>query len=92
MNAEEIIHRLYHEEDIRLFNAETISFRCQCSRERVEKMLESLGSEEVRSMIEELKTIEVACEFCKHNYVFDSVDAEQLFTTTIPHSAPDKEQ
>ena len=79
LGAEEIIHRLYHEEDIRIFDAETISFRCQCSRERVEKMLVSLGVDEVKSMIEELKIIKVACEFCNHNYIFDSVDAEQLF-------------
>lgn len=92
LDAEEIIHRLYHEEDIRMFDAETISFRCSCSHERVANMLLSLGEEEVKSMIEELTNIEVACEFCNHNYVFDSVDAEQLFTSNKPHSAPHTEQ
>jgi molecular chaperone Hsp33 len=92
LSAEEIIHRLYHEEDIRLFEAETISFRCHCSRERVAKMLYSLGVEEVKSMIEESATIEVACEFCNHNYCFDAIDSEQLFASDIPHSAPQTEQ
>ena len=92
LNAEEIIHRLYHEEDVRLFDAEHMSFRCSCSRERVEKMLFSLGVEEVKSMIEELNNIEVACEFCHHKYRFDAVDAEQIFTSNIPHSAPQTEQ
>lgn len=85
LGAEEIIHRLYHEEDIRLFDAETISFHCSCSRQRVEKMLVSLGAEEVKSMIEELTTISVACEFCNHNYSFDVVDTEQLFASDITH-------
>ena len=92
LSAEEIIHRLYHEEDIRLFDAETVSFRCSCSRERVAKMLLSLGAEEVKNMIEELSIIEVACEFCNHNYSFDAIDTEQLFTSKIPHSAPHAEQ
>lgn len=92
LSAEEIIHRLYHEEDVRLFDAEPVSFRCSCSRERVAKMLLSLGAEEVKSMIEELSNIEVACEFCNHKYSFDAVDAEQLFATNTPHPAPQTEQ
>ena len=83
LDAEEIIHRLYHEEDIRLFNAETISFRCSCSRQRVAKMLISLGEAEVKSMIDELTNIEVACEFCNQKYSFDAVDSEQLFSQPV---------
>ena len=91
LDAKEIIHRLYHEEDIRLFDAETISFHCSCSRQRVEKMLVSLGPEEVKSMVDELTTINVACEFCNHNYSFDAVDAEQLFASDISHQTPKTE-
>jgi len=92
LDTEEIIHRLYHEEDIRLFDAELISFRCRCSRERVANMLLSLGAEEVQSMIKELTKIEVACEFCNHNYSFDAVDAEQLFASGVAHQTPKTEQ
>ena len=92
LGAEEIIHRLYHEEDIRMFDAETVSFRCSCSRERVANMLLSLGAEEVKSMIEELSQIEVACEFCNHNYKFDAVDTEQLFASEVAHPTPKTEQ
>ena len=92
LSAEEIIHRLYHEEDIRLFEAETISYLCHCSRERVANMLLSLGREEVKSMIEELEKIEVACEFCNHNYTFDAVDTEQLFNSNISHVGPETKQ
>jgi molecular chaperone Hsp33 len=92
LNAEEIIHRLYHEEDIRMFDAEGISFRCHCSRERVADMLLSLGAEEVQNMIKDLNKIEVACEFCNHNYSFDAVDTEQLFSSEVAHQAPKAEQ
>lgn len=92
LSAEEIIHRLYHEEDVRMFEAETISFRCSCSRERVANMLLSLGAAEVTSMIEELTNIEVACEFCNHKYSFDAVDAEQIFASDVTHQPPRTEQ
>ena len=92
LDAEEIIHRLYHEEDIRMFDAETISFRCSCSRERVANMLLSLGEEEVKSMIEELTNIKVACEFCNHKYSFDAVDTKQIFSSNVAHQSPKTEQ
>lgn len=92
LGAEEIIHRLYHEEDVRIFEAETVSFRCSCSRERVANMLVTLGLKEAQNMIQEQSKIDVACEFCNHNYSFDAVDVEQLFTSRIHHPAPQTEQ
>ncbi len=82
--AAEIVHRLYHEEDIRLFEASPVSFRCSCSSERVANMLRLLGYEEVRSILEERGAIEVNCEFCNRHYRFDPVDAEQLFAAAVP--------
>ena len=88
LSAEEIIHRLYHEEDVRMFEPEPVSFRCSCSHERVANMLRTLGAKEVHDIIKEQSKIEVACEFCNHNYSFDAVDAEQLFAADIQHNAP----
>ena len=92
LDAEEIIHRLYHEEDVRMFEPDLISFRCSCSRERVAKMLKSLGVDEVNTIIKEQSTIDVACEFCNHKYSFDAVDTKQLFASNISHDSPKTEQ
>jgi molecular chaperone Hsp33 len=81
--AREIIHRLYHEEDIRLFDSSPVHFGCTCSRERVANTLRMLGYDEVRSLLEEAGSIEANCEFCNHHYVFDAVDAEQVFASDI---------
>lgn len=83
LGAQEIVHRLYHEEDLRLFETEPLKFYCPCSRERVATMLRSLGYDEVKSIIAEQGNINVACEFCNHKYDFDAVDAEQLFSSDI---------
>ena len=49
------------------------AFSCNCSEERIEKALISVGKQELQSMIEDGKTIEVNCHFCNKNYTF-SVD------------------
>jgi molecular chaperone Hsp33 len=81
--ARQVIRRLYHEEDIRVFEARVMSFRCSCSRERVVDMLRMLGRAEVRSILEERGAVEVNCEFCNRRYAFDPVDAEQVFAAEV---------
>ncbi len=81
--AETILTRLFHEEDVRLFEPRQISFHCSCSRKNVGNMLKMLGQEEVASIIQERGEIEVNCDFCNAAYVFDPVDAEQLFAADV---------
>ena len=79
----QVIRRLYHEEDIRVFDPRVVSFRCSCSRERVVNMLRMLGHGEVKSIIAERGAVEVNCEFCNRHYGFDAVDAEQIFAAEL---------
>ncbi len=79
LSAGEIIHRLYHEEDVRVFDPVTVVFRCSCSPQRVAAMLRMLGRDEVRAALDEHGKIDVQCEFCNRHYVFDEIDVAQLF-------------
>lgn len=81
--ADELIHRLYHEEDIRLFEAQNVTFNCTCSRDNVARMLKMLGREEVGDILAERSEIEVFCEFCNERYVFDAIDAEAVFADAV---------
>jgi len=81
--AREVIRRLYHAEDIRVFEAHVVSFRCSCSRERVINMLRMLGRQEIQSILRERGVVEVNCEFCNRRYAFDPVDAEQVFAAEV---------
>lgn len=78
-----LVRRLYHEEDMRLFEAQPVSFHCSCSRRSVGNMLKMLGVEEVRSILEEQGEVEVFCEFCNQRYEFDRVDAEAMFLGAV---------
>lgn len=75
-----LLHRLFHEEDLRLFDPEPVSFRCRCSRERIEAVLRGFGYDEVQAILaEEGGRISTRCEFCFQAYFFDAVDCEALF-------------
>jgi molecular chaperone Hsp33 len=79
----EILHRLFSEDDLRLYEPSPVYFRCRCSRERVAGMLQGLGEAETRSVIAERGKVEVHCDFCNRAYVFDAVDVEQLFKAPV---------
>lgn len=80
-----LLHRLFHEEEVRLFESEPIAFRCGCSRQRIEATLRVLGPAEIGQILAEQGAISVTCEFCNREYRFDSVDARQLFLAAAPH-------
>jgi molecular chaperone Hsp33 len=79
----EILHRLFNEDDVRLYEPTPVYFRCRCSRERVSGMLQSLGETETRSVLAERGEVQVHCDFCNRAYVFDAVDVAQLFNAGV---------
>ena len=79
LNANEILHRLYWEEDVIRYEPLHPKFACTCSRERVSNMILSLGKAEVEEILVERGEVEVACEFCGQQQRFDPVDAAQIF-------------
>ena len=87
--VKELLHRLFNEEDIRLFDAEPVKFRCDCTRDRIEETLRSLGYDEVHEILNEQDDIEVQCSFCNQVYLFDTVDAEKIFAAGISPEVPE---
>jgi len=87
LDVDTVLRRLYWEEPVTRFEpllGDTAPrFTCNCSRERVAKMIVSLGREEAESILSERSDIEVGCEFCGVQYRFDPVDAAQLFTDAV---------
>ena len=80
LGSEQILHRLFWQETLRVFEPATPRFACSCSRERVRNMLRGLGREESDSLIAERGEVEVGCEFCGLQYRFDAVDVGEMFT------------
>ena len=74
-----ILHRLFHQEDVRIFEEEMISFRCNCSVEKMETALLQLGKQDAEELIKEEGNVKINCDFCNRDYVFDAVDVAHLF-------------
>ena len=83
LSDREILRRLFNEDDVRLFEPQPVFFSCTCSHERVSGMLQSLGKEEVDTILAEQGTVEVRCDFCNRAYQFDKVDVGRLFATAV---------
>ncbi|NVZ28778.1 Hsp33 family molecular chaperone HslO [Pseudomonas gingeri] len=80
LDNETVLHRLYHEEAVRLFDIQPLSFRCSCSRERSGNALVSLGLEDAQELVVERGgVVEIDCQFCNQRYLFDAADIAQLF-------------
>ncbi len=77
--SDQVLHRLFWEETLRVFAPQTPRFACRCTRERVANMLRSLGADEMNSLIAERGEAEVGCDFCGAVYRFDPVDVGSLF-------------
>lgn len=70
----ELLHRLYHEEEVRLYDSKVMQFGCSCSRQRTLDAVMSLGTEEVREILIEQGCIKVDCQFCAEKYEFTEED------------------
>ena len=80
LDNETVLRRLYHEEAVRMFDVQSLRFRCSCSRDRSGNALVSLGQEDAQQLvIENGGSVEIDCQFCNERYLFDAADVAQLF-------------
>jgi molecular chaperone Hsp33 len=85
----ELLGKLFAEDDVRVYSARGVSFRCRCSAAKTEDVLRMLGENEAREALAEQGAIEVICEYCGRRRHFDAVDVERLFATNVVPPAPD---
>ncbi|GGK84367.1 Hsp33 family molecular chaperone HslO [Amphritea balenae] len=75
-----IIRRLFHEEDCRLYDAEPLQFKCDCSRKRTGDALRYMTQKELEEIVRDEGTIDVSCQFCNQLYQFDQADITMMFS------------
>lgn len=90
LSVEDILHRLYHQEEVELFPAKAVSFACTCSKERSAEALRHVDKSELLAIIEEEGAIKMNCQYCHTEYRFDSIDVEAIHNGNV--SAPSSNQ
>lgn len=79
LSAEEILYRLYNEEQVRLPEVEALRFGCTCSKQRCAEALKQIGVEAVRETLLQQDPIAMDCQFCNSQYRFNAQEALALF-------------
>lgn len=78
MSPEQLLEYLLGDFGLEINDTIPASWYCNCSRERVAKAIVSIGSKDIREMIQDNKPIEVKCHFCNHAYKFDIEDLKEI--------------
>ena len=79
LDVNEILYRLYNEEQVRLPEVEALRFGCTCSKERCANALIQIGVSAVRETLEYQNPITMDCQFCSTQYSFSAEEALSLF-------------
>ncbi len=88
LGTEQLLHRLYHQDPVRLFAPAAVRFQCSCSRERTLRALSAIGPSELEDLLQELGCITMDCEFCNQQYRYEREDLLDVLgpgTQTILH-------
>lgn len=78
LTPEGILEELLGEFGLTVNDTIPTAFSCNCSKERVEKAIISIGSKEIREMIRDGKPIEVKCHFCNEAYIFTIEELKEI--------------
>lgn len=76
--ATEVLYRLYHQEEVTVYEPQDVEFRCHCSRDRCADALMTLSDQEVNEMIEQDGEIDMHCDYCGTHYLFNSLDIRAI--------------
>lgn len=79
LDNQTILHRLYHETELRLYSARPVQFQCRCNIEKMKQVLTILGEKDILELLQEKGQVEVTCDFCNQKYAFDPIDVTLLF-------------
>ncbi|OCG33447.1 Hsp33 family molecular chaperone HslO [Gilliamella apicola] len=86
LSTDEILYRLYNQEEVRLFETHDITFKCGCSRQRCEDSLMTLPANEIDEILKENEgKIDIHCDYCGKHYLFDAIDIAEIRSTSNLH-------
>lgn len=78
LSPEDIMKKLLPDFDMKVLDKTKVEYSCDCTRERIQDVLKSIGKKEIEAMIEEDGKAEVVCHFCNTNHQFSREELEKL--------------
>ena len=77
--ADGLLKRIFNGLDYKVLETIDVSYSCDCSRTKVINALLSLGPDEIKSLIDEGKPVEIKCQFCGEKYEFSLDDLDRMY-------------
>jgi len=78
LSCDVLLHRLFHQEEVRVFEAEPVRFQCTCSAERSRSALAVLGRDDLNKLFSEQPFVTVDCQFCGAQYQYCENDMRDI--------------
>lgn len=78
MTIEEILEFVFEDMDLKIYDSLVPEYKCDCSRERVERVLMSIGKNDLQEIYDDGKTEEILCHFCNKTYDFKPEDIKKI--------------
>ncbi|KYN86573.1 molecular chaperone Hsp33 [Vibrio cidicii] len=80
LGANELLYRLYNQEQVRLFEPQPVEFHCGCSRERSGAAIVTLDKTEIYDILATEGSVSLHCDYCGTTYSFDEPQVAELYT------------
>ncbi|NVC64680.1 Hsp33 family molecular chaperone HslO [Vibrio sp. 05-20-BW147] len=77
--ANELLYRLYNQEQVRLFEPQNVEFHCGCSRERSGAAIVTVDKNEIYDILASDGSVSLHCDYCGTTYSFDESDISKLY-------------
>lgn len=78
LDPKDVLYRLYHQEEVTLFESQKVSFKCTCSHQRSGEVLLAMPENELNGLFKAEEHIDMYCDFCGKHYLFDAVDIQSF--------------
>jgi molecular chaperone Hsp33 len=76
--AEDLLYRLYHQEEVRLFEPQAVTYKCSCSEEKCLSAISQIAPSELESILVEQGSVSMTCDYCITTYKFERPQLEQF--------------
>lgn len=80
LEHQDLLYRLFHQDEVSIYPPKSLQFQCSCSRERNMAALTTLDPAELVGIIEEQGDIEMICDFCSNKEIFTKQQIMELLT------------
>lgn len=80
LEANELLYRLYNQEQVKLFEPQDVEFLCGCSRDRSGAAIVTISRDEINDILAEEGSVSLHCDYCGTTYSFDSAQVAELYS------------